>query len=89
MPAHGPSSRPIVPIGKIRTPADLGMLIRSARKAAGVTLAEAAGLAGVGVRFLSELERGKPTAELGKALKVAETVGLELRAFRRGEAPEP
>ncbi len=89
MPAHAPPNRPIVPIGKIHTPADLGMLIRSARKAAGVTLAEAAGLAGVGVRFLSELERGKPTAELGKALKVAETVGLELRAFRRGEAPEP
>lgn len=47
-------------------------------------LVEAAGLSGVGIRFLSELERGKPTAALGKALTVLERMGLELWVAPRG-----
>jgi len=37
------------------------------------------GANGVGMRFLSELERGKETAELGLALRVAASLGLSLR----------
>lgn len=40
---------------------DLGQLVRQRRQAVGLTLRDAAGMAGVGVRFLSELERGKAT----------------------------
>jgi HTH-type transcriptional regulator/antitoxin HipB len=63
---------------RVRNPLDLGKLLRSARKRAGLTLVECAGANGVGVRFLSELERGKETASLGLALRVARSLGVEL-----------
>jgi transcriptional regulator with XRE-family HTH domain len=53
---------------KVTKPGDIGLLIRKRRKEAGLTLKEAAGLANVGVRFLSELERGKPTLQIGLAI---------------------
>ena len=55
-----------------------GRQIRLARKAQGLTQADLALSAGTGERFISELERGKPTAHLGKALHVAHLVGLAL-----------
>lgn len=69
----------------IATPSDLGAAIRQARKRAGLTLVECAGASGVGVRFLSELERGKDTAELGRALRVATLVGIQLHAVADDE----
>jgi len=54
-------------VNAIKTPADLGKIIRQRRKAAKLTQQKAAALAGIGVRFLSELERGKPTAQIGNA----------------------
>jgi hypothetical protein len=38
------------------------------------------------VRFLSELERGKETAEIGKVLRVLERLGLELVVVPRGSS---
>ncbi len=64
----------------IVTPEDLGKTLRAARKRQGMTLVECAGANGVGVRFLSELERGKATAELGLALRVAASLGVRLQA---------
>ena len=77
----------IIPYGKIYTPDALGGLIRRKRRESGVDQARAAGLAGVGIRFLSELERGKPTVELGKVLKVLERLGLEVWILPRGKSP--
>lgn len=56
----------------------IGRAIRQARKAQGLTQQELADVAGVGVRFLSELERGKPTAEIGLVLRVLADAGLTL-----------
>ena len=56
----------------------LGMAVRQARKTHGLTQAELAGLAGTGPRFISELERGKERAELGKVLDVLAVLGLRL-----------
>ncbi|KAF1695309.1 transcriptional regulator [Pseudoxanthomonas koreensis] len=56
----------------------LGMAVRQARKAHGLTQAGLAGLAGTGPRFISELERGKASAELGKVLDVLAVLGLRL-----------
>jgi y4mF family transcriptional regulator len=56
----------------------LGNAIRQHRKSMGLTQLDAAGLCGVGERFLSELERGKPTAQLGKVLQVLNRLGLRL-----------
>lgn len=78
----------IIPIGKtvstpIKTSEDLGKVIRQRRKAAKLTQKKAAALAGIGIRFLSELERGKPTAQIGKTLKVAQLLGLEIQINER------
>lgn len=60
------------------TPADIGRVVRATRKAAGLRQDELAGAAGVGLRFLVELERGKPTAQIGKALQVLQALGCSL-----------
>ncbi len=67
----------------IQTPGDLGEIIRQTRKSQGLTQAELAGLSGVGITFLSNIENGKETAEIGKVLVVANTLGLDLFAARR------
>ncbi len=68
---------PLQPI-RIQTAEDLGKAIRSQRKSGGLTQAETAGLTNVGVRFLSELENGKPTVRLDKLLRVLSALGLQL-----------
>ena len=60
---------------RVLTPAEIGNVVRAARKAAGLRQYELAGAAGVGLRFLVELERGKPTAQLGKTLQVLQALG--------------
>lgn len=72
-------SFPIGNMGLIATPADLGTAIRRARKAAGLHQRELAGLAGVGTRFLIELEAGKPTVRLDKLLAVMAALGLTMQ----------
>ncbi len=56
----------------------LGKAIRRQRKLMRLTQQDAAGLCGVGERFLSELERGKESASLGKALQVIKRLGLRV-----------
>jgi HTH-type transcriptional regulator / antitoxin HipB len=68
---------------QIKTPSDLGQQIRQRRKASGMTLQDAAAMANVGVRFLSELERGKATSQLGLTLKILELFGLNLYVEER------
>ncbi len=63
---------------QIKNSVDLGKLIRNKRKAMGITQADAAGLCNVGVRFLSDLENGKPTLHLQKVIQVVQAFGLEL-----------
>jgi y4mF family transcriptional regulator len=77
-------AREIVLYGNVADAEGLGRLIRQRRKADGLTQAEAAGLCGVGARFLSEVERGKVTAEIGKVLRVVRGLGLELSVTPRG-----
>lgn len=79
----------MIPYGKIFSIAQLGAIVRHRRKEAGVHQADAAGLCGVGTRFLSEIERGKETAEVGKVLQVLERLGLELWVIPRGTPTEP
>ena len=71
------------------TPAELGALVRKHRKARRITLETASALGGVGTRFLSEFERGKPTAEIGKVMAALATLGLELVVQRRGRGVAP
>lgn len=69
------------------TPNQFGETIRNARRALGLRQDELAGAAGVGLRFIVDLEAGKPTAQLGKALAVLDALGCDLRI--NTPAPRP
>lgn len=69
---------------QVRSAGELGDVIHAERRRQGLTQAELAGLCGVGVTFLSQLENGKRTAEVGKVLDVLTMLGIDLFAERRG-----
>jgi y4mF family transcriptional regulator len=56
----------------------LGQVVRHERKAQGLRQAELAAAAGVGIRFIVDLEAGKPTLQLEKALHVLATLGCDV-----------
>lgn len=81
----GPLTRYFVPNGKMEaTPIHdakrLGELIRGRRRELGLTQTEVAEVANTNLRFLSELERGKPTARLENVMRVLATLGIDLEA---------
>jgi y4mF family transcriptional regulator len=65
------------------TASTIGEAVRRARKGVGLRQDELAAAAGVGLRFLVELERGKPTVQLGKVLLVLAAVGLDAQIVPR------
>ena len=68
---------------RINDAEQLGRAIRSQRKKLKLSQIELAAFAGVGVRFVRELEQGKPSCHLGKALAVAQMLGIRL-SFEEG-----
>jgi HTH-type transcriptional regulator/antitoxin HipB len=62
----------------IQSPQQLGEVLRAARKQLGLTQPQLALAAGVGVRFVVELEAGKPTLRLETVLRVIEALGGEI-----------
>ena len=59
------------------TAEDFGCLVKNTRKKAKLTQSGLAIASGVGERFVRELEKGKSTCQLGKALWVAERLGIK------------
>ncbi|KAB2733783.1 helix-turn-helix transcriptional regulator [Brucella intermedia] len=70
---------------QVRTSADIGALVRSARKEQNLRQDELAGVSGVGVRFIVDLEAGKPTAQIGKVLQVLQILGCSVDILAPGE----
>ncbi len=65
---------------------EIGRIVRKKRKFIGFTQAETAGMCNVGARFLSELENGKATLQVGKVLHVLASLGLAITiSDRAGE----
>lgn len=62
----------------VQTSKAFGSAVRRARKDRGLSQVELAALAGVGRPWLSELETGKRTAELGRALSVLSALDLAI-----------
>ena len=62
----------------IRSTAELGATIRAERKALGLTQGDLAAACGFSLRFVSELERGRATAGVGRVLRVLKMLGLEV-----------
>ena len=67
----------------VRDSRELGVIVRQKRRLDGVTQAELAGLTGIGIRFVSELENGKATAEIGKVFAVLGGLGLSVAISQR------
>ena len=74
--SNKPADRP--EYGSIHSTAELGALARRHRKSRDITLQTLSGVANLNMRFLSEFERGKETAEIGKVIKALSTLGLEI-----------
>jgi len=79
--SHGPE---LVTGTKIRSVEDLGKLVQFVRREQGLTQLDISGLAHTGNRFIVDLEKGKPTIQMQKALEVIELLGLELIVRKRG-----
>ncbi|MBU0718622.1 MAG: helix-turn-helix transcriptional regulator [Planctomycetes bacterium] len=73
---------------RVTTTAQLGAAIRARRRELGVTQKDLAMTCGTGLRFIIDVEKGKPTCQVGKMLQVLQTLGLELRVgASRGDPP--
>lgn len=70
---------------EIATLDQLGETIRAERKRQGFTQDELAQLTGVGINFVSQIERGKPTAEIGKVFALLRMLGIAVIVERRRE----
>lgn len=62
----------------IKSPENLGHYIRKVRKELNVTQKDLALTAGTGLRFIIDLENGKPTCQIGKILQVLQVLGIQL-----------
>jgi len=64
------------------TPKTIGELVKNTRKSMGVTQKDLAMTSGTGLRFIIEMEQGKPTCQLGKVLTVLQTLGIKIELVR-------
>ena len=58
--------------------------IKDSRRKIGLTQVEFAKRAGVGLRFLRELEQGKPTVRMDKLVQVLDFLGYHLELKKNG-----
>ena len=70
----------------IRSPADLGLAIRAARRTSHVRIDDLAATAGVSKQFTSDVEHGKPTMQFGLVLKLLAELGMPLEVDLPEEA---
>ncbi len=62
-----------------QSPKQLGAAIRARRKELKVTQKDLTLTCGTGLRFIIDLEKGKPTCQIGKTLQVIHALGLKIR----------
>ncbi len=62
----------------MKTTEQLGTSIRMRRKQLKLTQKELAMTCGTGLRFIVDLEKGKPTCQIGKALQILQALGITI-----------
>jgi len=60
------------------TTAEIGHLIKTSRKRQGLTQPNLAMVAGTGLRFIVDIEAGKPTCQIAKVLQVLNVLGIQI-----------
>lgn len=70
----------------VRSPVELGAVIRDQRKARGLGQQQLARLVGVSRQWIIEVEKGKPRAEIGLLLRTLDALGVELAAQAHEES---
>jgi y4mF family transcriptional regulator len=70
---------------KLSDSRSFGKAVRAYRKQKGATQIQLAAAANTGVRFIGDLENGKPTIQLNKALCVANILGIKIEALNIDE----
>lgn len=69
---------------RITSVSELGSCVRNKRKKLGFTQAQLSEYSGLSASFISNIENGKDTTELGKALFLLQLLGLNLEICNRG-----
>lgn len=69
----------------VKSPVELGAIIRSVRKGQFLTQLDVAGLGATGNRIIVDIENGKPTVQLQKVMALMDLLGLELMVRKKGE----
>jgi len=70
---------------RIRTPIDLGAVIRDHRTKLGLGQKSLATKVGVSRQWIVEVEKGKPRAEIGLVLRTIEALGIHLASEEPGK----
>ena len=68
---------------KITDSKSLGQSIRARRKELGYTQKYLSEYTGLSITFISQLERGKPTAEIEKTIQLIHILGMDLMIEKR------
>ena len=63
----------------------IGDAVRKQRKLLRMNQSDLAMVSGTGVRFISDLENGKDSCELGKTLQVLRNLGMRITISTQGE----
>jgi len=72
----------------LRTPIDLGFAIRDRRRRLNLDQDDLAKRVGVSRKWIIDVEKGKPRAELGLVLRTLDALGLRL-ALSADQTPSP
>ena len=67
----------------VKTMDQVGAFVRDRRRRLGVTQKDLAMTSGTGLRFIVDLEKGKPTCHAGKVLQVVEALGCRIGIVAR------
>lgn len=73
----------------VNSTSDLGRIVRDERKRQGIRQDDLAGMADASDLFLRQLEHGKPTAQIGKVLRVLEELGIRVILEHPDDGPAP
>ncbi|HEU5281593.1 MAG TPA: type II toxin-antitoxin system Y4mF family antitoxin [Gammaproteobacteria bacterium] len=65
-------------LDEVKSSKEIGLMIKKRRKSAKVTQRTLAAASGTGLKFIVELEQGKPTCQIQKVMTVLNTLGLRM-----------